>query len=171
MASEANKRHITEDESGEGSSLSSLRGVGRTPKFLAALALIMAACEPGANGVDASATDAMSYEVNGEVTAALSEESPLDHIQVMADKKGIQLFGKVEDADVPVPISLKLLGKDGEILETTDEQIGPGPFNVKWNFSTTAGHKVEMTDASGKGLVYNLDTGATSIPKMPKQNN
>ncbi|MCX6734450.1 MAG: hypothetical protein NTZ25_00900 [Candidatus Peregrinibacteria bacterium] len=171
MASEANKRHITEGESEEGASSSSLGKVGRTPKLLAALAFVMAACEPGANSADSTATDAMSYEVSGEVTAALSEESPLDHVQVMADKKGVQLFGNVEDADLPVPISLKLLGQGGEVLESRDEEIGPGSFNVKWNFSTTKGHKVEMTDASGKGFVYNLDTGATSIPKMPKQNN
>lgn len=169
MAPEANKHHITEGQGVEGASSSGLRSVGRTPKLLAALAFVMAACEPGANGSDTNATDAMSYEVSGEVTAALKEVSPLDHVKVMADKKGIQLFGNVEDADIPVPITLKLLGQGGEVLESTDEQIGPGPFKVNWNFSTTQGHKVEMTDSSGKGLVYNLDTGATSIPKMPKQ--
>lgn len=171
MASGADKRHITEGLGEEGASSSSLSRVGRTPKLLAALAFVMSACEPGANGADATATDAMSYEVSGEVTAALKEDSPLDHVQVMADKKGLQLFGKVEDADVPAPIKLKLLGQGGEVLESRDEQIGPGTFNLKWNFSTNQGHKVEMTDESGKGFVYNLDTGATTIPKMPKQNN
>ena len=168
MASEANKRHITEGKSEGESSLQSLRGVGRTPKFLAALAFVMAACESGGAP---SSVDAIGGDTHGEVYSALNEEqeSLIDKIQVMADHKGVQLFGNLEDINEPVKISLKLLGQSGEVLEEKDHQVGPGQFNVVWNFSTLDGHKVQMTDENGKGSLIDLDAGSKTIPDMPKQ--
>ena len=170
MASEADKQYIPEGESGRDSSLQSLRGVGRTTKLLAALAFVMSACEGGSyipNGAETIGGD-----THADVYSALNEEqeSVIDKIQVMADHKGVQLFGNLEDVNEPVKISLKLLGQSGEVLEEKDHQVGPGQFNVVWNFSTLDGHKVQMTDENGKGSLIDLDAGSKTIPDMPKQN-
>lgn len=169
MASEADKQYIPEGESGRDLSLQSLRGVGRTTKLLAALAFVMSACESG--GYTPNGAETIGGDTHTDVHSALNEEqeSVIDKIQVMADHKGVQLFGNLEDVNEPVKISLKLLGQSGEVLEEKDHQVGPGQFNVVWNFSTLDGHKVQMTDENGKGSLIDLDAGSKTIPDMPKQ--
>lgn len=166
MASEAGK-HSFEGNNGGEISRSGLAGLGRTAKLLAIMAVVASCESAGAVGGQA---DAVSGDVHGEISSVLKEASILDQIQFTGDHKGVEIFGKIKNTTEPLKIHLKLLGANGETLETSDQQVGPGPFKVIWNFSKEGGHTVEMTDKNGKGASYDLDAGSDSIPNMPTQN-
>jgi|GEM_PF-6325989 len=166
MARESSKPGAESDHQGDiasprgpdVSSTGSVRGVGRTSRLLAALASVAMACESG-EAMNNAGADAGHSDSSNEV-ASLSE------IQVMADHNGVELFGNSKKR---LDVTLKLVGKNGDILDVKKLLLGPGFFKTDWNYAGKGGELVEMTGQDGKGMVYNLDAGSTGIPEMPKK--
>lgn len=165
VAVPAEDQHIEQADTGDLAEIRSTGRGGRMGKMLAALSLLaalggtQAACEGAmAGSADASDDDGGAEANNAPAFGELN--------MIMADQNGVKLYGEIDERVTGVFLTLK--DENGEVLESTKQLVGPGPFKIVWNFSQPgAGKTVDVLDVSGKGLSIELSERG-DIPQMPK---